>query len=72
MAPQLTDTNAPKFAELNNLCSGENGARILFATDDWFAAAENLLEVKTLESIKVYLYIINYYMLPLDLIFNLN
>ena len=43
--PELTGTKIPKFTELNNLCSGENGAKILFATDDWFAAAENLLEV---------------------------
>mmetsp|Transcript_5726 Transcript_5726/g.12557 ORF Transcript_5726/g.12557 Transcript_5726/m.12557 type:complete len:471 (+) Transcript_5726:204-1616(+) len=26
-----------------NLCSSANGAHILFATDEWFAAAENLL-----------------------------
>ena len=34
-----------KFTELNNLCSQRNGASILFATDDWFASAENLLKV---------------------------
>jgi allantoicase len=34
----------PKFTELNNLCSQELGTKILFATDDWFAAAENLLK----------------------------
>ncbi len=31
-----------KFTQLNNL---SNGAKILFATDDFFAAAENLLKV---------------------------
>jgi len=31
-----------KFTELNNL---SRGAKILFATDDFFAAAENLLLV---------------------------
>lgn len=32
---------SPRFAEMNNLTAGQ-GAEILFATDDWFAAAENL------------------------------
>lgn len=31
-----------KFTELNNL---SNGAKILFASDDFFANAENLLKV---------------------------
>ncbi|XP_042888576.1 allantoicase-like [Penaeus japonicus] len=34
----------PKFAELNNLISEKLGGRILFATDDWFAVAENLIK----------------------------
>lgn len=34
----------PKFAELNNLASEKLGGKVLFATDDWFAAAENLLK----------------------------
>lgn len=33
----------PKFTELNELASRLNGGKILFATDDWFAEAENLL-----------------------------
>ncbi|KAF2901964.1 hypothetical protein ILUMI_04224 [Ignelater luminosus] len=33
----------PKFTELNELASKINGGKILFATDDWFAQAENLL-----------------------------
>lgn len=35
-----------KFTELNNL---SNGAKILFASDDFFATAENLLKVKELQ-----------------------
>lgn len=34
----------PKFAELNNLISEKLGGKVLFATDDWFAVAENLLK----------------------------
>lgn len=34
----------PKFTDLNNLIAEQTGAKILFATDDWFAAAENLLK----------------------------
>ncbi|XP_015585513.1 allantoicase [Cephus cinctus] len=34
----------PKFVELNELASESNGGKILFATDDWFANAENLLK----------------------------
>lgn len=30
--------------ELSNLLSFEAGARVLFATDEWFACAENLLK----------------------------
>lgn len=39
-----TREKKPKFAELNNLISEKLGGRILFATDDWFAVAENLLK----------------------------
>ncbi|KAK3877870.1 hypothetical protein Pcinc_017454 [Petrolisthes cinctipes] len=43
--PQIyTKLNYPKFAELNNLASEKLGGKVLFATDDWFAAAENLLK----------------------------
>ncbi|KAJ9590925.1 hypothetical protein L9F63_016023 [Diploptera punctata] len=34
----------PKFTELNDLISQRNGGKVLFATDDWFAAAENLIK----------------------------
>ncbi|XP_001624748.2 allantoicase isoform X1 [Nematostella vectensis] len=34
---------SPPFTDLNNLASAEVGAKILFATDDFFAVAENLL-----------------------------
>ncbi|XP_076069662.1 allantoicase-like [Oratosquilla oratoria] len=34
----------PRFTELNNLISDKIGSRILFASDDWFAVAENLLK----------------------------
>lgn len=34
----------PKFAELNNLISAKLGGKVLFATDDWFAVAENILK----------------------------
>ena len=47
-----TETVIPKFTELNNLASVENGSKILFATDDWFAAAENLLEVRKVYNTK--------------------
>jgi allantoicase len=35
---------SPFAEEFTNLASASGGARILFATDDWFAAAENLLK----------------------------
>lgn len=44
--PCVSKVQQPKFTELNNLSAAENGAAVLFATDDWFAAAENLLKVK--------------------------
>ncbi|CAH2246258.1 probable allantoicase [Pelobates cultripes] len=34
----------PDFVQMNNLASQNVGAKVLFATDDWFAAAENLLK----------------------------
>ncbi|XP_072026928.1 allantoicase-like [Amphiura filiformis] len=34
----------PHFVELNDLASERVGGKILFATDDWFAVAENLLK----------------------------
>ncbi|KAH3699563.1 allantoicase-like [Dreissena polymorpha] len=34
----------PDFTEYNDLASSKNGGRLLFATDDWFAPAENLLK----------------------------
>ncbi|KAL3864292.1 hypothetical protein ACJMK2_005988 [Sinanodonta woodiana] len=34
----------PKFTELNDLVAEKVGGGILFATDDWFAVAENLLK----------------------------
>ncbi|XP_020372409.1 allantoicase [Rhincodon typus] len=36
--------NLPDFVQLNDLACETTGAKILFATDDWFAAAENLLK----------------------------
>jgi len=35
----------PSFAHLNDLASNGVGGKIVFATDDWFAVAENLLKV---------------------------
>lgn len=34
----------PSFTELNEISSELNGSKIIFATDDWFAPAENLLK----------------------------
>ncbi|GCB72171.1 hypothetical protein scyTo_0001856 [Scyliorhinus torazame] len=34
----------PDFVQLNDLACETTGAKILFATDDWFAVAENLLK----------------------------
>ncbi|CAH1784999.1 unnamed protein product [Owenia fusiformis] len=34
----------PHFTELNDLAVEKNGGKILFATDDWFAVAENLIK----------------------------
>ncbi|XP_063977668.1 allantoicase-like [Diachasmimorpha longicaudata] len=38
------DMNELDFLELDEVASEKSGGRILFATDDWFAAAENLLK----------------------------
>ncbi|KAM4041853.1 putative inactive allantoicase [Anomaloglossus baeobatrachus] len=35
---------APEFVQMNNLACESVGGKVLFATDDWFAAAENLLK----------------------------
>ncbi|XP_063771535.1 probable inactive allantoicase [Pseudophryne corroboree] len=35
--------SAPEFVQMNNLACKTVGGKVLFATDDWFAAAENLL-----------------------------
>ncbi|XP_049808414.1 allantoicase-like [Schistocerca nitens] len=32
------------FTQLNDLCAERNGGQVLFATDDWFAVAENLIK----------------------------
>ncbi|KAM8954386.1 putative inactive allantoicase [Pelodytes ibericus] len=34
----------PDFIQMNNLASENVGGKVLFATDDWFAGAENLLK----------------------------
>ncbi|XP_015520779.1 allantoicase-like [Neodiprion pinetum] len=39
-----TNDGSPNFANLNELASETNGGQIVFATDDWFACAENLLK----------------------------
>uniref|UniRef100_A0A8C5MHZ8 Allantoicase n=1 Tax=Leptobrachium leishanense TaxID=445787 RepID=A0A8C5MHZ8_9ANUR len=36
--------STPNFVLMNNLASETVGGKVLFATDDWFAAAENLLK----------------------------
>ena len=36
----------PRFTELNDLTSEMVGGRVVFATDDWFAAAENMLKAE--------------------------
>ncbi|XP_069829168.1 probable inactive allantoicase [Dendropsophus ebraccatus] len=35
---------APGFVQMNNLACESVGGKVLFATDDWFAAADNLLK----------------------------
>ncbi|XP_068084773.1 allantoicase-like [Anabrus simplex] len=37
---------APTFTELNDLCAQRNGGEVVFATDDWFAVAENLIKAE--------------------------
>ena len=39
-----SDALASKFAELTNLADEGLGARVLFATDEWFAVAANLMK----------------------------
>ncbi|GCC30625.1 allantoicase [Chiloscyllium punctatum] len=41
---QENTENIPDFVQLNDLACETTGAKVLFATDDWFAAAENLLK----------------------------
>lgn len=36
----------PEFVQMNNLACESVGGKVLFATDDWFAPAENLLKKK--------------------------
>ena len=36
-------TREPEWTELNTLSCATLGSSVLFSTDDWFAAAENLL-----------------------------
>ncbi|MEE6476723.1 hypothetical protein FKM82_011193 [Ascaphus truei] len=44
-APKEKETESlPEFLQMNNLASENVGGKVLFATDDWFAAAENLLK----------------------------
>jgi len=43
------DITVPKWAELNDLSSSSVGGEVLFSTDDWFAAAERLLDNKPAE-----------------------
>ena len=38
------DPLAARFADLVDLADGELGGRVLFATDEWFATADNLLK----------------------------
>ena len=35
---------AARFSELTNLADDRLGAKILFATDEWFATADNMLK----------------------------
>ena len=40
---QVSGAEAPGWSQLNNLSCATLGTKIIFATDDWFAEAENLL-----------------------------
>ena len=40
---QVSGAEAPGWSQLNNLSCATLGSQIIFATDDWFAEAENLL-----------------------------
>jgi allantoicase len=39
----LSTNNTPAFSKLTNLTSERFGSRVVFATDEWFATADNLL-----------------------------
>jgi len=43
-SPETSEVAQNRKRQLNNLASSSNGAKILFATDDFFAVAENLLK----------------------------
>ncbi|KAK7792209.1 hypothetical protein R5R35_000491 [Gryllus longicercus] len=42
--PSDQEQDVPEFTQFNDLCNETVGGQILFATDDWFAVAENLLK----------------------------
>ncbi|XP_019641350.1 PREDICTED: allantoicase-like [Branchiostoma belcheri] len=44
MSSTTMSTTPPRFTQLNDLASAKAGGRVLFATDDWFAVADNLLK----------------------------
>ena len=39
----LDTSSVPEWTQINNLTCSTLGSKVLFSTDDWFAAAENLL-----------------------------
>lgn len=43
------ESAAPAFTQFNDLASEQVGGNIIFATDDWFATAENLLKANKAE-----------------------
>ncbi|KAL4231995.1 hypothetical protein ACF0H5_009572 [Mactra antiquata] len=45
-APTKSEQKTPSFNNLNDLASSQVGGKIIFATDEWFAAADNLLKVE--------------------------
>ncbi|KAL2082385.1 hypothetical protein ACEWY4_022203 [Coilia grayii] len=49
--PQQTSTDLPDFLQFNDLASEAAGGRVIFATDEWFAPARNLLQRETPEFI---------------------
>ncbi|XP_034944182.1 allantoicase-like isoform X2 [Chelonus insularis] len=40
----MSEKSKWNFSELNELASEKNGGKVIFATDEWFAAADNLLK----------------------------